>query len=82
MPLEMQQLDFITCQQMAVQICEQIITGRNYDYKHALSTIQNEEYLKDSDFGNYAQNIKKRHGKVLEAITGYFFQLSEILNRI
>ena len=30
---------------MAVQICEQIITGRNYDYARALASIQNEEYL-------------------------------------
>ena len=50
---------------MAVQVCEQIITGRNFDYERALEIIQNEEYLYDSDFARHSQKITH---KVLEKI--------------
>ena len=66
---------------MAVQICEQIITGRNYDYARALATIQNEEYLRDSDFAKYTEKITQKHDKVFKAVTGNKFQSSEILNK-
>merc|ERR1711974_379547 len=53
---------------MGIQYCEQIITGRNYDYARALETIQREEYLKDSDFVPNLQQITKKHGKLLEEL--------------
>ena len=55
---------------MAGQICEQIITGRNYDYQKALDIIQNEEYLDNSDFARSVQNIR-RQGKILESIGNF-----------
>ena len=55
---------------MAGQICEQIITGRNYDYQKALDIIQNEEYLDNSDFARSVQNIQ-RQGKILESIGNF-----------
>ena len=55
---------------MAGQICEQIITGRNYDYQKALDIIQNEEYLENSDFAKSVQIIR-RQGKVLQSIENF-----------
>ena len=58
---------------MAVQVCEQIITGRNFDYASALEIIQSEEYLQDSDFAHHksSQKITHKHGRILEDIENF-----------
>ena len=57
---------------MAVQVCEQIITGRNFDYASALEIIQSEEYLQDSDFAYHkSQKITHKHGRILEDIENF-----------
>ena len=45
------------------QTCDQVITGRNYNYAEALQIIQDEEYLEDADFDEIRQYRYKRHTK-------------------
>ena len=53
----------------ACQTCDQIVTGRNFNYRAALNIIQNEDYLDEVDFNDirtkryYHQHIKKRRKK-------------------
>ena len=64
---------------MAVQVCEQIITGRNFDYASALEIIQSEEYLQDSDFAHHksSQKISHKHGRILEDIENFDEKLAK-----
>ena len=64
---------------MAVQVCEQIITGRNFDYASALEIIQSEEYLQDSDFApsKSSQKITHKHGRILEDIENFDEKLAK-----
>jgi len=63
---------------MAVQVCEQIITGRNFDYASALEIIQSEEYLQDSDFVHQkSQKITHKHGRILEDIEDFQEKLAK-----
>ena len=66
---------------MAVQVCEQIITGRNFDYERALEIIQNEEYLYDSDLARHSQKISHKHGQVLEKIETFEENFGQITKK-
>ena len=39
------------------QTCDQVITGRNYNYAEALQIIQDEEYLEDADFDEIRHRV-------------------------
>ena len=45
------------------QTCDQVITGRNFNYAEALQIIQDEEYLEDADFDEIRLHRYKRHTK-------------------
>ena len=51
---------------MATQICDRTISGRNFDYARALEIIQDEEYLEPEDFDE--MRFYRKHGKIVEAI--------------
>ena len=51
---------------MATQICDRVITYRNFDYARAETIIQEEEYLDQEDFDDI--RFYRRHGKILEDI--------------
>merc|ERR1712106_7261 len=48
-----------------VQTCDQVITGRQFQYDRSLEIIQDEEYLDDADFNDIKRyDILKKIGEV------------------
>ena len=65
------------------RVCDQFISGRNLPYERALSIIQDEEYLDDSDFDEI--RYKRRYdlqsyneGKIIYFFTSGAFNLQPL----
>jgi len=51
---------------MATQVCDRLITYRNFDYARAETIIQDEEYLEDEDYDDI--RLYRRNANILEGI--------------
>ena len=59
----------IMVKSQACQTCDQIVTGRNFNYRAALNIIQNEDYLDEVDFNDIRT---KRYYRVLHIFSAAY----------